>query len=1210
MKISSSHLTPCFEFHVAKKIREKYDLDESFFSTNGHVIFANFYQVRLFVQKINSKRNINEHLSPGEVNGAGLLDEIYHLAIRNYIKRIHPTAFQSALSTLEEKLGNKNFDNLLLEFLKVFPPQAVYKNELSEKEYLKGVTDFVPNKEIVLEELILLHFANINPAFKKIKELFNEDYLEGKVVYKNTISSLKEFFKRDEFKIGINNSDMFDFLSQPFLKYSDSIWDQLEFIKNEWGIFIDHKLLLRIQSSKDLFIESIKFEPSQGDGGGAPTIVPQYKGTPLDADHLVIGKSRFRYAEESSQEYEEPEQFTQDVNWMPNLVLIAKNIYVWLDQLSKKYEREIRRLDQIPDEELQQLKDWNINGLWLIGVWERSSASKKIKHLMGNIDAVASAYSLYDYQIANDLGGEYAYNIFNKKAKSYGIRLASDMVPNHTGIYSKWVMEHPDYFIQLDHPPFPNYNFTGENLSEDPNVEIRIEDQYWEMKDAAVVFERKDLRTGQVKYFYHGNDGTNMPWNDTAQLNLLKPEVREALIQKIFEVARKFSVIRFDAAMTLAKKHYSRLWYPEPGKGGDIPSRADHALTRRQFDELFPQEFWREVVDRINNEMPETLLLAEAFWLMEGYFVRTLGMHRVYNSAFMNMLMNEENNKYRQLITNTLEFEPEILKRYVNFMSNPDEETAIHQFGDGDKYFGVLVLMSTLPGLPMFAHGQIEGYKEKYGMEYQRAYYDEKPADWLVERHEREIFPILNKRYVFSEVESFWIYDFLNDQGTVNENVFVYSNRYNNENGLVIYNNNFESVSGRFLFSRQKLNGNSSSNAILHNSNIAYNLGIKESDFHFYIFRDVTTGLEFFYNGKEIHSNGIFTALNGYEYRVYLYFEEIFDPTGEAYKFYKENYGNGRYNVKKELEKRRLDPLHNSFKEIFSKSILQKCTLDKGSKRFNKKTQKQIEEDLSPKFDRLFDELASQTIIKKEIEGEKEKLLSIYNEIPALLNSFISGTKNSKTKIDKRFLDEIKCSINEKCLLLMLMDLTNKLKYILESDELKNNYISSLMLTRPIKEILKVNIEDVDSLGFKMLLINIMLIFEDEFEETEFIDDDFLKLRSDKKLYDYVLLKNKDFISKLAGVDLFSTFLGINTYEGKTYYNKERFDEFISLLILWANLKYFKINRSRFKSITSFNTAMIRFSKKVFSLGRYLKSQSDKSEYLYDKLLKNIDLEN
>jgi len=55
-----------------------------------------------------------------------------------------------------------------------------------------------------------------------------------------------------------------------------------------------------------------------------------------------------------------------------------------------------------------------------------------------------------------------------------------------------------------------------------------------------------------------------------------------------------------------------------------------------------PNEFWREVVDLVRNGAPDTLLLAEAFWLMEGYFVRTLGMHRVYNSAFMNMLKDEK----------------------------------------------------------------------------------------------------------------------------------------------------------------------------------------------------------------------------------------------------------------------------------------------------------------------------------------------------------------------------------------------------------------------------------------------------------------------------------------------------------------------------------------------------------------------------------------
>ena len=96
---------------------------------------------------------------------------------------------------------------------------------------------------------------------------------------------------------------------------------------------------------------------------------------------------------------------------------------------------------------------------------------------------------------------------------------------------------------------------------------------------------------------------------------------------------------------------------------------------------VMPVEFWREVVDRVAAEAPDTLLLAEAFWLMEGYFVRTLGMHRVYNSAFMNLLRNEDNAEFRKVLKNTLEFDPEILKRFVNFMNNPDERNGVEQFG-------------------------------------------------------------------------------------------------------------------------------------------------------------------------------------------------------------------------------------------------------------------------------------------------------------------------------------------------------------------------------------------------------------------------------------------------------------------------------------------------------------------------------------------------
>jgi hypothetical protein len=78
---------------------------------------------------------------------------------------------------------------------------------------------------------------------------------------------------------------------------------------------------------------------------------------------------------------------------MPSVVLLAKNALVWLHQLSEIYGKEISRLDQIPGEELITMAERGINGLWLIGIWQRSPASEKIKKLCGNREATASAYS-------------------------------------------------------------------------------------------------------------------------------------------------------------------------------------------------------------------------------------------------------------------------------------------------------------------------------------------------------------------------------------------------------------------------------------------------------------------------------------------------------------------------------------------------------------------------------------------------------------------------------------------------------------------------------------------------------------------------------------------------------------------------------------------------------------------------------------------------
>jgi glycosidase len=617
----------------------------------------------------------------------------------------------------------------------------------------------------------------------------------------------------------------------------------------------------------------------------------------------------------------EAEHFSPDLEWMPKLVLMAKNIYVWLHQLSRKYRRSIYRLDQVPDEELDLLARRGFTGLWLIGVWERSLASKKIKELLGNADAVASAYSLFDYQIASDLGGEEAYQNLKERAWRRGIRMASDMVPNHVGIDSRWVIEHPEWFISLDYSPFPSYRFSGPDLSWHGEVGIYLEDHYFDRSDAAVVFKRLDRRNGNERYIYHGNDGTRMPWNDTAQLNYLMEEVREAVIQTILHVARKFPVIRFDAAMTLAKRHFQRLWFPEPGTGGAIPTRAEHGMTRQEFDRFMPEEFWRQVVDRVAQEAPDTLLLAEAFWLLEGYFVRTLGMHRVYNSAFMNMLKDEENTKYRSVIKNTLEFNPEVLKRFVNFMSNPDEETALSQFGKGDKYFGICTMMVTMPGLPMFAHGQIEGFTEKYGMEYRHAKWDEQP-DWeLVRRHEREICPLMKRRHLFAGVENFLLYDFFTPEGYVNENVFAYSNRFGDERALITFHNKYESAHGWIRISvAYSVKAEQGDSRKLIQKTLGEGLDLHFDEDNFCLFRDHVTGLEYIRSSKELCEKGLYVELGAYKYHVFINFREVRDNQWHHYAQLNNNLnGRGVLNIEEILRELLVQPVQNAFKELVNR---------------------------------------------------------------------------------------------------------------------------------------------------------------------------------------------------------------------------------------------------------------------------------------------------
>ncbi|WP_303720627.1 glycogen synthase GlgA [Malonomonas rubra] len=761
----------------------------------------------------------------------------------------------------------------LLHFLQLFPSVSVEVDKKHPDQLLSSAEEDNQLGELVLE-LYLLHVQSQNRAIKGARTLFlaEEKQLRQSSGYHEQLHLIDRLLPKLEDGFSQRPSSLLERLLEP-LRHGDDLQSQLLFLQQQWSEILPEDLRVRISGAIALY-QREGFRPGVP---GDPEMIPL--NPVLDGDH--------EYA-----------NFTADLDWMPRTVLLAKSTYVWLQQLSYKYHRQIHRLDQIPDEELDALVHSGFTGLWLIGIWQRSRASLRIKNLCGQLDVTASAYAIADYRIADELGSEEALENLRSRCQQRGIDLACDVVTNHTGIESTWMEEHPDWFIQVPHPPYPGYRFSGPDLSENPHYFVQIEDGYYDHSEAAVVCRYQHRHSGEVRYIYHGNDGTHLPWNDTAQLNYLLPQVREAMIQLIIRVAKVFRVIRFDAAMTLAKRHYQRLWFPLPGGGEGVPSRSDHALSKEEFNRLFPVEFWRELVDRINAEAPDTLLIAEAFWLMEGYFVRTLGMHRVYNSAFMNMLKREENAKYRQTIKNILAFDPAILQRFVNFMSNPDEKPAIEQFGRDDKYFCVATMLATMPGLPMFGHGQIEGYREKYGMEYYAPRWQEEIDYQLVERHQRQIFPLLRHRALFSGSEHFQFYDFVSGYG-VEENVFVYSNRLGAQNVLVICNNSPHQIDGHIGATVARADG--------QNTHITQACAINlQGDF--LIYRDLSHHCQQLLPLNEMAHGGRFN-LSPYAYKVLSNFHSVHDHDGRWQQLWERHGSLGRQDLYLDHEALLVEPI-------------------------------------------------------------------------------------------------------------------------------------------------------------------------------------------------------------------------------------------------------------------------------------------------------------
>jgi hypothetical protein len=499
-------------------------------------------------------------------------------------------------------------------------------------------------------------------------------------------------------------------------------------------------------------------------------------------------------------------------------------------------------------------------------------------------------------------------------------------------------------------------------------------------------------------------------------------------------------------------------------------------------------------------------------------------------------------------------------------------------------------MMVTMPGLPMFGHGQIEGYAEKYGMEFQRAYWEEEPDLYLVDRHDREIFPLLRKRYLFADVGEFSLYDFFSANGNVNEDVFAYSNRHREERALVVYHNRFAEVRGWIQSSAAySVKTDSGDQRQLVSRNLGQGLALNPDQDHFTIFRDQVTGQEYIRSNKQIHEQGLYLELGAYKYHVFMDFRQVVDNQWGQYAQLTDYLdGRGVPSIDETLKEIILQPVHFPFLELTAPDMLKRTLTYRRKTGQNGGSDLLIE--IEQKASHLLSEINKLTKAGRDIEDLTLIAADTRRKVQAILElpDWIETSARHPRRYVKAAAKLIRNDLGLKDLnqanwyVLLGWAYTHNLGRVMgeeEAIERSRSWIDEWLLgrifARSLQDLELTESEALNSVGIIKILVRRQTWFES------------IPLNNQSA---YTLLR-----SLLEEEDV-RQFLQINRYQNVLWFNKEAFEQLLGWLVA---ISVISLNSDPDMGITQLDDEIVN----QYRVLQQLKKAQSKSDYQLEKLL-------